>query len=513
MASIAAASSLSRYGDVPCFTNGLWTIYGRDYSYLYAQPSAITYPTFTKIAFIPHPSNGPLAAWLGFPGGLVSNTEAADSDMYEELLAYFAQITPDEALLQQFGDLPWISSSLEMRPTGLRSYSLEILPRREFECALVSYTTLKNFWNLECKMPSIVPLKELKIEAYIHDYVAIVSLPFAAGHYTLKTNPKPHLLYHEMETLLRMAPHPNVLSRPLLVTKATLDSNIYPWDSASRYLSAPNRPIVGFLTEYHEGGTLGAALAADKEVSLRDQARWCRQLASALAHIQGTRQKDGRCGFYTDLKLDNIVLSRSRDLILIDFEKAGSWALYTPPEILSSRPRRASRGSSDPRFRLSFSEGPTPGRICGICSPHPCAVPRGSSTAAFDIHMSIFEYKQSPINILARENSDRPCLDLRPIHFWDQASDLEREKAMVYMLGCVLWCILERKPCISEWTERRVAIRSEEIPGSVKSAVQVAFDLPERRLGLSEMLAVFEEWEQSLSNCESGLNRDAFSEA
>jgi hypothetical protein len=65
--------------------------------------------------------------------------------------------------------------------------------------------------------------------------------------------------------------------------------------------------------------------------------RWARQVAQALVHVNQL----GRCGFYPDLKPDNIVLREGEgdagtgmlDAVLIDLEQRGGWFAWSPPEV------------------------------------------------------------------------------------------------------------------------------------------------------------------------------------
>ena len=116
-------------------------------------------------------------------------------------------------------------------------------------------------------------------------------------------------MYSELNILLSMDPHPNIVSRLLYLVgkKCRLGSNV---------------GICEFILEYHPLGN------ARDEV---DQFRWARQITSALIHI-----RDGPSGFYSNLKLDNILLAcrkNNLDAILIDFEQCSGSYAWSPPEI------------------------------------------------------------------------------------------------------------------------------------------------------------------------------------
>jgi hypothetical protein len=63
-------------------------------------------------------------------------------------------------------------------------------------------------------------------------------------------------------------------------------------------------------------------------VSVADKTKWSLQLASALLHLHHVEGF-----FYPDLRLDNIVLSEDRDVIMVDFEQRGVWCEFAAPEV------------------------------------------------------------------------------------------------------------------------------------------------------------------------------------
>jgi len=474
-----------------------WTIYGRDGRDIYALHRLVPVPSFIKLRFPSLPVRGGQGGYrLDGPGGFVSSgTSSEEMLLYDEILNALHQVDIPLETLLQFVDLPWVSSVIEIVPAGPKSmkYKINFLRSHSFENSLISYSALCNSWGVPDPSALIAPSERLRCLAYLNESVAIVAFENEAGCYIFKTNANPQLLYQEIEAIVRLDPHPNIIRKRMLVSKNTMISSMHKLDTASKYFERENMPIIGFLVEYCPGGTLMSALAGG-EVTLSDKAKWCTGLVSAMTHIRRTKQKDGRWGFYADLKPDNIVFSKSRDLILIDFETSGSWTQYTPPEILSWRQRTT---YTDPtQSRLVFIRGPNPGETCMICSPHPCPFPAGcEGLDVFETHMDIFEYKRSITNILARKNSNSVTLNRKPIPFWGSASDKEREQAMVYMMGCIFWCVIEKKKCISECQDRRVTINSTDIPPQVKKTVESCFLPPGQRPRLEDLEPVFQVWE------------------
>ena len=476
-----------------------WTIYGRDGHDIYALHRLVPVPSFIKFRFPSLPARGGQEGYqFNGPGGFIaSETLSEERLLYDEILNILDQVDVPLKTLLQFRDLPWVSSIVEIMPTGPKSmkYKMNFLQSHSFENSLISYSALCNSWGVPDPSPLIAPSEKLRCLAYLNESVAIVSLENETGCYIFKTNANPQLLYQEIEAIVRLDSHPNIIRKRMLVSKNTMISSMHKLDTASKYFERENMPIVGFLVEYCPGGTLMSTLTlAGGEVTLSDKAKWCTGLVSAMNHIRRTKQRDGRWGFYADLKPDNIVFSKSRDLILIDFETNGSWAQYTPPEILSWRPGAIYTDPTQPK--LVFIRGPNPGEACMICSPHPCPFPAGCrGLNVFETHMDIFEYKRSIANILARKNSNSVTLSRKPIPFWGSASDKEREQAMVYMMGCIFWCIIEKKKCISECQDRRVTINSTDIPPQVKKTVESCFLPPGQRPRLDDLEPVFRAWE------------------
>jgi len=125
-------------------------------------------------------------------------------------------------------------------------------------------------------------------------------------------------LYHELHALLYLIPPgPNVIGKPThIVTKQCL-------------FGAKNA-VVGFILPFHPIGSLRdilPALGLHGRLELRDQLRWARQIATALQSIWESGI------FYPDLRLDNTLLSRAGDVILVDFEQRGVWCGFSSPEV------------------------------------------------------------------------------------------------------------------------------------------------------------------------------------
>src|SRR5699024_1980643 len=133
-----------------------------------------------------------------------------------------------------------------------------------------------------------------------HDSVCLVKIDGRTWIFKALTSYTKYL-YHELRQLLAMPPHPNVIARPVhLVTKRCSFGN--------------KVAAVGFTVENHVHGSLRDLipfLQVHGKVSLDDKIKWSVQLASALVHLRETAGI-----FYPDLRLDNIVLSKSWDAVM-----------------------------------------------------------------------------------------------------------------------------------------------------------------------------------------------------
>lgn len=133
--------------------------------------------------------------------------------------------------------------------------------------------------------------------------------------YASKSNKLTYRFYQELNSLLNMPFHPNVLQHPsYLATKDTLFSIHNPSDPASLYFSEYTEPVIGFLTPYYTGRKLKDVIpsrVATGTLSKKDQAKWACQLTSALLHVfkyeNGTDKS--RRGAHTCLKMDNTILT------------------------------------------------------------------------------------------------------------------------------------------------------------------------------------------------------------
>jgi hypothetical protein len=291
----------------------------------------------------------------------------------------------------------------------IREIRVQVVPTHDLERQYVSLDSLLRKWDgvpLH-SMPPTLDLSQLKFIRQMHDSTSLVDIETGAKlgqQVVFKTiSDSPQYLYHELKLLLTMEPHANISSRPLhLITK--------------RCLFGGKTGLIGFTMKYECRGTLRDILPKRRisnTLLLSDQVKWGCQITRALLHI--SKQTPG---FYCDLRLDNILLSEADDVLLIDFEQRGVLPPFAAPEV------------NYIQFIDSLARD----------SSIPTEV-RGKYSGIFN------QYIEPNVSWDTKEfNGCVPWLCLSPS---------ERDAAMVYMLGRVLWCIFEgvSAPEVATWME------------------------------------------------------------
>jgi hypothetical protein len=263
-------------------------------------------------------------------------------------------------------------------------------------------------------LPDVIDVGELALVKQPHSSISLVRIPKRYGNSILVFKSAMHevkYLYHELRLLLGLKPHPNIVPRPiLLVTRRTRFGG--------------KRGVCGFVLNFYPLGSLEKVLLPSHPLrhhfDLRCRVRWAHQIASALAHIRLSF-----VGYYSDLKLHNVVIkdvgNGNFDAMLIDFEQRGAWFSWSPPEVnvigyltylVNARPRLA-----------------VPATIVSMYNDLLKA-----NDASWTEHPSTSQ----PEAIIDGYN-----------HAWTCLSLTDREKAMSFMLGKILWCIFEMQSSIN----------------------------------------------------------------
>ncbi|CAM6005521.1 unnamed protein product [Sphagnum balticum] len=285
---------------------------------------------------------------------------------------------------------------------------ISLIPAHEFTNKLLTAEALRSMWAMseESWVPTL-DLAHVNFSYQLHDTVSLVHIPLVSDDaFIFKyATSEAGYLYHELRNLLQIPPHPYVASRPLfIITDEKCDGG--------------NGPrVCGFLLTYYQSGTLQQAIEFNShhgQSSLKDQLNWAMQTVEAISHVRIAARM-----FYSDLKLDNLLLSDDgggEHVVLIDFEQAHNWIMYSAPEI----------------FYVDLL------RI--LCR----AMPDNDKRR---------EYKEW-LQFLVKPEKDLgkgPELYENPEHgyynTWIALSSSEQEAAEVFMVGKVLWCIFEGLGC------------------------------------------------------------------
>ena len=333
---------------------------------------------------------------------------------------------------------PWIDQ-------GTKGVYLE--DNHDVENAMLSVSHLFDLWNLTLedrgrdRGPKVIDLGRLKLEKTIHEAICLVTISAGGTDqdkddtvYVFKSTTREQgvkYLYHEIKTLLTLPPHPHIAPQPLfLVTK--------------KCGFGGKKGVCGFVMEYYEYGHLGANLLRFRQADAKSTGRACgnfsyepwkraSQLVDAVLHI--TSGAMGTGGFYSDLKLDNIMLVPSSspeggrlDIKLIDFEQRGAWWAWSPPEtylvelleFIVNNPAHAPAEVVS-RYKVLLSDYFGQGKLEGESWTYTL-----------------------PLNQISYTNPEHGFSTS-----WLALTAQEREKAMVFMLGKILWCLFEVMPSIN----------------------------------------------------------------
>ncbi|KKA31139.1 hypothetical protein TD95_000577 [Thielaviopsis punctulata] len=272
-------------------------------------------------------------------------------------------------------------------------------PGYAVESSLLSVQKLQMMWGGEVEIPAVVDISRVHVIRQFQDTVSLVEVD--GKTYVLKTLTSfPKYLYHELHVLLKLSrkPHANIISKPVgLVTK--------------KCGFGGKQGIIGFFSEYHAPGSLRDMLPSrrlNNSLLVADQLRWAQQVVSALLHINGPVHNL----YYSDLRLDNILLNAAGDVVMVDFEQRGVWFEFAPPEVNAVEYLRLVATSETVQLDA--------GQHCADLLQE--LVPKWKLlTQSENYHGASAGY-------------NLPWLVLSPA---------EREYAQVYMLGRFLWCIFE----------------------------------------------------------------------
>ncbi|KAH8748312.1 hypothetical protein F5882DRAFT_490062 [Hyaloscypha sp. PMI_1271] len=295
--------------------------------------------------------------------------------------------------------------------TDTEAIAVHLIPNYDVEQQWLSPDALQRMWSadVDCAAwwwPEERDLSCVQLQRQLHDAIALVTM---AGHhggdepFVFKAATADcKFLYHELKLLLRMAPHANVVARPLyIVTK--------------RCRFGGKVGVCGFVLRYYAAGTLQQTLATRSRggggsLALEEQFRWAREVTGALLHI-----RESPAGFYSDVKLNNIIMDERADglhAVVVDFEQRGGWYSWSPPEV----------------YYTEYLEHVA-------SSPHVPEKTREKYTAVLRKWRPDWAPKSRSVRYWNPEFGFSVA--------WTSLTEPERERAMVFMLGKLLWCLFE----------------------------------------------------------------------
>ncbi|KAM7210713.1 hypothetical protein V8F06_013904, partial [Rhypophila decipiens] len=354
---------------------------------------------------------------------------------------------------------PCSDSSGTSPGTVMIDHDIFLVPDYDVEQGMLTVDALRQMWeDTELVWPEIIDLEHLCLKRQIHEAISIVTISHDPARsktndsqdhwperekavqekeYVFKslTRDQRHL-YNELKMLLSMKPHDDIMPRPrYIVTKK------------GRF--GGRRGVCGFVLEYFSVGSLKSFLLAPSHSLLPlppdQKVHWAKQITRALIHINTNGNNNstqlGRCGFYPDLKPDNIVLRLALssqdaagengdkeapiyDAVLLDLEQRGGWFSWSPPEIkyleyLEILLNTSTDNLNDDEFDIDKLE---------------------------DLQDEFKENLSGNVYSNSDGGFSTPWLALlakrRSI---DGEGALDLEKAQVFMLGKLLWCIFEEE--------------------------------------------------------------------
>lgn len=393
-----------------CFTTLIqWKMYGSsgDGSQFYAYPQfAIGRQPLHIDVYIPDQSLHPPALRLLLQSGATMTcppNQVANLSISRHVLHALAVCSSQDPEFETKYLSPPFRPRIVVQniASDVQNMQISMVRNQELDDELLSLEQLQEIWQssadqeLDLAVRSI-QLSSLKLIEHNNESISIVSIPLLHDPVTpfvlkivqpARFASSPMEMYHELKLLLSMTPHENISAWPLYIVTAP-----------------PKLGICGFILPYYHGGSLLDALSLRSTIPFLDRVRWSRQITSALLHIH-TRTV---AKYHTDLKPDNVMLTASGDVKLVDFEQRGGWVSWIAPEV---------------------------GCIWYL-------VVIAKSTA---IPCEVAEHYKSTLQRLMETSPEAASSGNVA---WTRLSPREHESAMVFALGKTLWCIFEQQPTI-----------------------------------------------------------------
>ncbi|CAP61246.1 uncharacterized protein PODANS_3_11540 [Podospora anserina S mat+] len=200
-----------------------------------------------------------------------------------------------------------------------------LAPNYELHKRYLPMSRLTELWKpyiASSELPPLIDFDVLRSRRRLHNSISEVLLPSGEVVIFKSVIRVVASMYHEMRELLRMPPHPNIMSRPQYIV--------------TRRVSGAEQPIVcGFILRYLPGGSLLEWLTTNQSepavyhpLLLQTKIKWIRQIILALGHLYGPAKS-----FHSALRPDNIVIDENDNIVLVDFEQRGSSRRWQAPPL------------------------------------------------------------------------------------------------------------------------------------------------------------------------------------
>ncbi|KAK5658456.1 hypothetical protein OQA88_1845 [Cercophora sp. LCS_1] len=345
---------------------------------------------------------------------------------------------------REYESLPFGSQILVGRidaDVEVMAADMHLYPSYDVEENMLTPAALKDMWQVT--LPQQVDLEDVKFQSQLHEAISLVTI-----RSTAETNPDTtpttfvfksllrdqRYMYNEFKNLITLPSHPNIVPTP-------------PFTVTKRARFGGRRGVIGFILPYYPLGSLKQYLLSTPPIPLETKIEWCQQITRALIHINSYG-----C-FYPDLKPDNVVLwenDRKLDAVLIDLEQRGGWYSWSPPEVGYVEYLEL-LASAAPEQNVRDEYG-------GLVKRR---IPKWKVTSQQDRYVNLQGGFSMP---------------------WKCLKEEEREKAQVFMLGKLIWCVFEVTPWVRCGIDHEVLrdegsgvgfpVMGDEVPRKVRELVK-----------------------------------------
>ncbi|KAK3386825.1 hypothetical protein B0H63DRAFT_468437 [Podospora didyma] len=343
-----------------------------------------------------------------------------------------------------FGSQVYVASMA----ASLGAMEIHLVPDHGIEQAMLSVDALQDTWHQlvpKESWPPILDWADLKLVKQLHEAITVVTINETQMVFKSLLRDQRYM-YNELKMLLALAPHPHRIPRPAYVV-------------AKRARFGRRRGVCGFVVPYYPLGSLKDRLrqisaSDDLESTLGVRFKWAMQITQALIAVN-----EHPAGFYPDLKPDNVVLraggdGQQVDAVLLDFEQRGGWFTWSPPEVVYVEYLEILAAAP----ALAGDEG-------GMLQAEITAqlreyIPGWTPARQNDRYRNVDGGFSAPWLALVRDRQAQRQLDSSSLPSSSNESKMRDDsllqKAQVFMLGKLFWCIFEAQPRLRSGIDHEV---------------------------------------------------------